>query len=64
MNAKVKWLDNGRVELTFENGDFYRGDFPNNKITGNGYMRYANDTEYTGHLQDEHEKQRLPAGYQ
>ena len=41
------------MELTFENGDFYRGDFSNNKITGNRYMRYANETEYTGHFTDD-----------
>ena len=40
MNANVNYLKDGRVELTFSNGDYYIGELKGNTITGNGYMRY------------------------
>ena len=54
MNAKMNKLPDGRVELTFENGDFYRGDLTNHEITGQGYMKYADGRTYEGaFLQDQ-----------
>lgn len=54
MNAKVNYLPDGRVELTFENGDYYRGDLTNGEITGQGFMRYADGRTYEGSfLQDQ-----------
>ena len=50
MNAKVKYLNDGRVELTFTNGDIYTGDLKDNKITGNGIMKYADGRIYDGHF--------------
>ena len=46
MNAKVKYLNDGRVELNFDNGDRYIGDLKDNKITGNGLMEYADGRTY------------------
>lgn len=53
MNAKVKYLSDGRVDLTFENGDHYTGDLKGNKITGNGKMEYADGRIYEGHFTDD-----------
>lgn len=50
MNANVKYLQDGRVELTFENGDYYIGPLVNNTITGNGYMKYADGRTYEGNF--------------
>lgn len=50
MNAKVKYLNDGRVELNFDNGDRYIGDLKDNKITGNGRMEYADGRIYEGHF--------------
>ena len=40
MNAKVKYLPDGRVQLNFENGDYYEGELKDGKITGRGRMVY------------------------
>lgn len=53
MNAKVKYLNDGRVELNFDNGDRYIGDLKDNKITGNGLMEYADGRTYEGHFTDD-----------
>ena len=34
MNAKVKYLPDGRVQLNFENGDYYEGELKDGKRTG------------------------------
>ncbi len=67
MNARVNYLDDGRVELTFENGDFYRGDLVNGEITGRGMMHYHDGRVYTGSfLKDQwhgHGKATFPSNH-
>ena len=53
MNAKVKYLNDGRVDLLFDNGDHYTGDLKGKKITGNGLMEYADGRIYEGHFTDD-----------
>ncbi len=50
MNAKVKYLNDGRVDLTFDNEDHYIGDLKGNSITGNGLMEYSDGRTYEGHF--------------
>ena len=50
MNAKAKYLNDGRVDLSFDNGDHYIGDLKGNKITGSGVMEYADGRIYEGHF--------------
>ena len=44
----IRHLSNGKVEITWDDGAFYRGDYINNTITGQGYLKYATGKEYTG----------------
>ena len=48
MNAKVKYLPDGRVQLNFENGDYYEGELKDGKITGRGRMVYKAGKIYEG----------------
>ena len=53
MNAKVNYLPDGRVELNFENGDYYVGELKDGKITGKGRMVYKNNKIYEGEFLDD-----------
>ncbi len=53
MNAKVKYLPDGRVELNFDNGDFYVGELQGSKLTGRGRMVYASGKIYEGEFLDD-----------
>ncbi|MBO4819229.1 MAG: AAA family ATPase [Firmicutes bacterium] len=53
MNAKVKYLSDGRVELNFDNGDYYVGELKGSKITGKGRLVYASGKIYEGDFLDD-----------
>ncbi len=48
MSAQISRLGDGRVEIRYDDGGFYRGEYKNNSITGQGYFKYPANKTYEG----------------
>lgn len=42
----------GKVEYRYQSGDYYEGEFVNNKPNGRGVCYFSNGDVYTGQFQD------------